>query len=139
MSPLILQSAARILQPLMLLVALFFLLRGHHQPGGGFVGGLVASAAYALQSMAFGVSTARQALRVDPRTLIGVGLLLSMAVALAPLLLQERFFESLHFESTLLGVGSVELSSSMVFDVGVFMVVAGAALTVFFALEETDR
>ena len=71
----ILQTAARLLMPLLLLFAVFLLLRGHNEPGGGFVGGLVVAAAFVLYSLAFGVEAARRAVLVRPSTLLGVGLL----------------------------------------------------------------
>ena len=52
--------------PLLLLFAVFLLLRGHNQPGGGFVGGLVVAASFVLYSIAFGVDAARRALLVRP-------------------------------------------------------------------------
>src|SRR5690606_2213579 len=70
----IFQTAARLLMPLLLVFSVFLFLRGHNQPGGGFVGGLVAAAAFALFGMAFGFERARQALLVSPLTLLGVGL-----------------------------------------------------------------
>ena len=51
----IFRTAARLLMPLLLLFSVFLLLRGHNEPGGGFVGGLVAAAAFALYAIAFGV------------------------------------------------------------------------------------
>ena len=57
--------------PLLLLFAVFLLLRGHNEPGGGFVGGLVAAAAFALYAIAYGVERARRALLVKPLTLLG--------------------------------------------------------------------
>ena len=67
----ILQTATRLLMPLLLLFAVFLLLRGHNQPGGGFVGGLVVAASFVLYSMAFGVAASRRALLVRPATLLG--------------------------------------------------------------------
>ena len=69
----ILTTATRYLVPLMLLFSLFVLYRGHNQPGGGFVGGLVASAAFALYTIAYNVQEARKALKVSPRGLIAAG------------------------------------------------------------------
>jgi multicomponent Na+:H+ antiporter subunit B len=66
-----------VLLPVMLLLSLVVLVRGHNEPGGGFVGGLLAAAGFALYAMAFGIGDARRLLRRDPRTLIGVGLLLA--------------------------------------------------------------
>ena len=70
--------------PLLLLFAVFLLLRGHNEPGGGFVGGLVAAAAFALYVIAFGVERARRALLVQPMTLLGVGLCSSPCSAACP-------------------------------------------------------
>ena len=69
----ILQTATRVLMPLLLLFAVFLLLRGHNQPGGGFVGGLVVASSFVLYSIAFGVDAGRRALLVTPSTLLGVG------------------------------------------------------------------
>ena len=75
----IFRTAARLLMPLLLLFSVFLLLRGHNEPGGGFVGGLVAAAAFALYVIAYGVERARQALLVKPLTLLGAGLLIALA------------------------------------------------------------
>lgn len=136
MTSLILQTASRALQPLMLFVSVFLLLRGHDHPGGGFVGGLVAAAAYGLQSMAFGVQAARETLRVDPRTFIGCGGLLALLAALLPLAFGEPFFTSLWVELQVPRTGAVELGSPLAFDLGVYLVVLGAALAILFSLEE---
>jgi len=63
----------RLLLPLLLMFSVFLLLRGHNEPGGGFVGGLMAATGFALFSIAFGSETARRILRIDPLALIGVG------------------------------------------------------------------
>ena len=67
--------------PLLLLFAMFLLWRGHNEPGGGFVGGLVAAAAFSLYAIAYGVERARRALLVEPMTLLGAGLLVALVAA----------------------------------------------------------
>ena len=62
----ILSTATRYLLPLLLMFSIFLLLRGHNEPGGGFVGGLVAGAALALYAMALGLPSARQVLGIEP-------------------------------------------------------------------------
>lgn len=136
MTSIILRTASRLLQPLMLFVSVFLLLRGHHEPGGGFVGGLVAAAAFGLHSMAFGVRSARRMLRIDPRTLIGSGSVLALATAFMPLLLEKPFFTAVWMAAPLPGVGIIELGSPLAFDAGVYLVVLGATLAILFALEE---
>lgn len=136
MSSLILQTAARLLQPLMLFVSVFLLLRGHDHPGGGFVGGLVAAAAFGLQIMAFGARAAWDAMKVEPRSLMGWGLVLAISAGGLPLLTGRALFSSLWLRSDVPGFGVVELGTPLAFDLGVYLVVAGATLSVLFALEE---
>ena len=78
----ILQTATRVLMPLLLLFAVFLLLRGHNEPGGGFVGGLVVAASFVLYSIAFGVDAARRALLVRPVDAARRGLLVALASGL---------------------------------------------------------
>ena len=87
----ILQTATRVLMPLLLLFAVFLLLRGHNQPGGGFVGGLVVASSFVLYSIAFGVDAARRALLVTPSTLLGVGLLVALTSGLAGVVMGQPF------------------------------------------------
>ena len=87
MKSLILRTATRFLMPLLLLFAVFLLLRGHNEPGGGFVGGLVVSAAFVLYAIAYGVDAGRRALLVDPSTLLSVGLLVALVSAIPGVLL----------------------------------------------------
>lgn len=131
----ILQTASRFLMPLLLLFAVFLLLRGHNQPGGGFIGGLVVASSFVLYSIAFGVDAARRALLVRPSTLLGIGLLVALASGL-PGVVDGRPFMSAVW--TTIGTGSsvIDLGSPLVFDVGVFLAVIGVVLTIVFTLAE---
>ena len=124
------RTAARLLMPLLLLFSVFLLLRGHNEPGGGFVGGLVAAAAFALYAIAFGVKQARQALLVKPMTLLGGGLLLALVSGLPAVLRGQPFLTALWVP------GSLPLGTPALFDVGVFLVVAGVVLMMIFSLAE---
>ncbi len=126
----IFQTAARLLMPLLLLFSLFLLLRGHNEPGGGFVGGLVAAAAFALYSIAFGVERARRALLVKPLTLLGAGLLTALSSGI-PAALRGQPFMTAQWAREPMSVGTPAL-----FDVGVFLVVAGVVLMMIFSLAE---
>jgi multicomponent Na+:H+ antiporter subunit B len=79
MVSLILATAARVVQPLLLLFSIFVLVRGHNAPGGGFAGGLVAAIAFTLIVIAYDAEMARRSLRVDPRHVFAVGLLVAGA------------------------------------------------------------
>lgn len=135
MNSIILRTATRFLMTLLILFSIFLLLRGHNEPGGGFVGGLVAAAAYILHALAFDVSATRAALRVAPRTLIGLGLLLAVGSGLLPLLLGRPFLTALWWDVPL-GAGVLELGTPLIFDTGVYVAVLGVALTIMLALAE---
>jgi multisubunit Na+/H+ antiporter MnhB subunit len=132
----ILQTAARLLMPLLLLFAIFLLLRGHNQPGGGFVGGLVVAASFVLYSIAFGVAAARRALLVHPSRLLGIGLLVALVSGLPGPMTGRPFMTAVW---TTVGGGSttLDIGTPLIFDIGVFLAVIGVVLTIVFTLAET--
>ena len=134
----ILQTATRFLMPLLLLFAVFLLLRGHNEPGGGFVGGLVVASAFVLYSIAYGVSASRRALLVDPATLLGVGLLVAAGSGVPALLFGLPFMTA---SWTKIGTGpvAVDVGTPLVFDLGVFLAVIGVVLTIVFTLGDVER
>jgi multicomponent Na+:H+ antiporter subunit B len=134
MISLILSSAARFLLPLMVLFSFFLLLRGHNEPGGGFVGGLVVSSAYALYALAFGVADAKRILRIDPMVFIGLGLLVAVSSGLVSLALGIPFMTGVWAEFDVPVFGKV--GTPLVFDFGVYFVVLGITLTIIFSLME---
>ena len=131
----ILQTAARLLMPLLLLFAVFLLLRGHNQPGGGFVGGLVVAASFVLYSIAFGVDAARRALLVRPSTLLGVGLLVALVSGLPAVVAGHAFMTAL-WTTVIAGTMVIAIGTPLVFDVGVFLAVIGVVLTIVFTLAD---
>jgi multicomponent Na+:H+ antiporter subunit B len=134
---LILKTATRLLLSLMLLFSFFILLRGHNEPGGGFIGGLIAASAFALHSIAFGPAALRQLLKFDPKSIAGAGLLCALAAGLSSAVLGDAFLKAewLHLGT---GENAFHVGSPLVFDLGVFLVVIGAVLTIVLALEEED-
>jgi multicomponent Na+:H+ antiporter subunit B len=135
MTSTILQTATRVLMPLLLLFAVFLLLRGHNQPGGGFVGGLVVASSFVLYSIAFGVAAGRRALVVRPATLLGVGPLVALTSGL-PAVISGRPFMTALWTEVPLGRTTVAVGTPLVFDVGVFLAVIGVVLTIVFTLSE---
>lgn len=129
-----LRTAADYLLPLLLLFSVFVLLRGHYLPGGGFVGGLIASIAFVLHSFAYSTRETKQLFRRDPFFLIPVGLSLTFISAILPAFAGESFLSALWFAESLEVIGSV--SSALFFDVGVYIVVVGVVLTILFTISE---
>jgi multicomponent Na+:H+ antiporter subunit B len=133
---LIVQTAARLLTPLMLLFSVFVLLRGHNHPGGGFAGGLMAASAFALHAVAFSVPAVRQKLRVDPHFLIGFGLVTAAASGLLALALGLPFLTAQWMTIAIPGFGNLAIGTPLLFDVGVFLVVLGVTLLIILSLAE---
>ncbi len=138
MTSLILRTMVRLLLPLLLMFSVFLLLRGHNEPGGGFVGGLMAASGFALYSIAFGSATARRILRIDPSTLIGLGLFVAMFSGLITFWLNQPFMTGLWFKVSLGSLGKLELGTPLFFDIGVYLTVWGVTLSTIFALEEVS-
>lgn len=131
---LILRTTSRFLFTLLLLLSVFLLLRGHNEPGGGFIGALVAVGAYALFALAHGLSAARKLLPLPPLRLVGWGLLLAFLSGLPALLAGQPFMTGQWY--SLLGV---KLGSPVIFDIGVYLTVFGALLSAIFGLEDTAQ
>ncbi len=131
---LLLRIATRHLFPLLLLFSLYLLLRGHNAPGGGFVGGLTAAAAFALYLLAFGTAAARQRLRVDPRLVIGGGLLIAGVSGLPAVAGTLPFLTGVWADAPVPLIGA--FGTPLVFDVGVYLVVLGIVLLMLFTLSE---
>jgi len=134
MTSIILSTAIRFLLPLLLLFSVFMLLRGHNEPGGGFVGGLVVAAALALYALAEGAGEVRRLLNFDPRALIVAGLTLALISGILPLLIGRPFLTGLWFSSPFPVLG--HLGTPLLFDLGVYLLVAGMALLIVLSLME---
>ncbi len=121
--------------PLLLLFAVFLLLRGHNEPGGGFVAGLVVAMALVLHAGTFGIPASRRVLRVDPSRLLGGGLLVALASGL-PATLQGRPFMSAVWTTVPKSGAALDVGTPLLFDLGVCLVVIGVVLTIVFTLAE---
>jgi len=133
---LILRTATRYLMPLLLLFSVFLLFRGHNKPGGGFIAGLVAAAAFSLYAIANDVRAARALVRVEPQTLLGAGLLLALMSGLFASFGGESFLTGVWGDVHLPLIGEVALGTPLFFDIGVYFVVIGVALMDVFTLAE---
>lgn len=137
MNTLIFRTVAPAIVALMLVFSVYVLLRGHNEPGGGFIGGLIAAAAIALYGIAAGVERVRRSLHVHPVTLAGFGLLLAGGAGFlsygrdVPYLTGLWLF--LNIDDT-----EIALSTPMLFDIGVYFVVFGTVSAVALGLE-SDR
>lgn len=137
MPSVILATMARPFLVIMLAASIYILLRGHNEPGGGFIGGLIAAAAIGVFGMASGVATVRKALRVDPMAIAGFGVVMAGASGLMSLFIDAPFMTSIWLYLDI-GESVVPLSTPLFFDLGVYCVVFGTLSAIALSLE-SDR
>jgi multicomponent K+:H+ antiporter subunit A len=126
--PMMLVAASRIILPLSLTVGIYLFLRGHNQPGGGFVAALVVAIAFLVQYLAAGFDWSDARRRFGEHQLIAWGVLVAMATGLAAMLFGAPFLTSAFDYFHLPLIGTFELASAMLFDTGVFLTVFGAVM-----------
>jgi multicomponent Na+:H+ antiporter subunit B len=135
MNSIVLRTASRLIVGLMLLFSIFLLLRGHNEPGGGFIGALVAAAAFVLYGLSDSEASARQALHTDTRSLIAIGLLVAGASAIFPVIFGKPFLTGMWGDFRIFGA-EIALGTPVFFDIGVYIAVIGVTLTILLAMEE---
>ncbi len=129
MDSVILRTVTRFLYPLLIILSLVVLYRGHNLPGGGFIGGLIAASAVMLRVLAVGWDEIRASRFLKPLTLMQSGLILACLSALLGLLVKQILFKALWLPTWYLPViGKLKLGTPILFDIGVYMVVLGFAL-----------
>jgi len=139
MSSLILSTATRLLMPLIILLSIFVFYRGHNEPGGGFIGGLLAATAFALLEKAEGLERARRALYFRPQSLAAFGLGCAVISGLWGAFTYGYFLKGVWPFLTIAEDGSksgLPIGSIFLFDLGVYLVVLGTVCGILFALEE---
>lgn len=136
MGTLILKTATRLLVGLILVFSVYLLLRGHHSPGGGFAGALVAGTGFALFAISEGAPAVRRALRIDPRLLTAFGLLVALGAGAAAAIRSASFLTGQWWGGGASAGAHPVIGTPLVFDVGVYLTVLGSILTLVLALEE---
>ncbi|MGB0497114.1 MAG: MnhB domain-containing protein [Rubricella sp.] len=139
MNSIILTTATRALVPVLVVMSFAVLLRGHNDPGGGFIGGLLAALAVALLEKAHGPAEARRWLRLDPLAIAGAGLAAAILAGFWGAVVHGAFLTGVW---PFYGPGpsgsneGVPAGSILLFDLGVYLVVVGAVSAILIALEE---
>src|SRR5690606_38680578 len=130
----ILKTATSYLFPILLLVSVFILLRGHYHPGGGFVGGLIAAIAFVLHGFTHGTENTLKLMRYHPAVLIPAGLALATLSMFAPVLTGLPAMTGLWLDEPIPVIGMI--GSALFFDLGVYLVVIGVVLTILFTITQ---
>jgi multicomponent Na+:H+ antiporter subunit A len=114
----VLRVTQRVLAPGIVVLSAYLLWRGHNDPGGGFIAALVGGAGVALAQLPRSVPTVPWLLRPEP--LVSIGVIVAGAAGLVGYL-DGAFLRPLKTELPVVG----SLTSSLVFDVGVYLAVVG--------------
>jgi multicomponent K+:H+ antiporter subunit A len=137
--PLMMVVATRVMMPISLMVGAYIFLRGHNEPGGGFIAGLIVAIAFLMQYMASGFAWAEARQRVTYHATIGVGVLVATVTGAGAWLAGRPFLTSdygyLHFPP----IEEFEWATAMAFDVGVFLTVVGAVMLALNSLSSMAR
>ena len=133
MQSVILKTATRLMVGMILVFAVYLLLRGHHEPGGGFIAALVAGTGFALFAIAEGARKVRLAIRLRPAIIALLGLSLAIIAGLPAVFASRPFLTGIWWN-----LGSkLSVGTPLIFDIGVFLAVLGASLAILLTLEES--
>lgn len=134
----ILKSVTRVAVVIIFTFSIYLFLNGHHQPGGGFIGGLSTAAAIVLLYLSFGIEKVRENIRIDFKKLAAIGVLIAVGTGMAGAVFGKPFLFQIFGHVDLPIFGDTELASAMVFDTGVALAVIGTAVVIILGISE-DR
>ena len=137
MSTIIFRSAVRVAAALIVLFSLHLMLRGHNMPGGGFIAGLMFSAAIVLEYLAFGIQGVKRFAR-SLHYIFGAGLAIVLVTGTASMAFGHAFLRSAWVTVTAGAYGPIQIASGLAFDFGVFCVVVGVTMTILTLLGEEE-
>ncbi len=132
--PMMMVVVTRVLMPIAIVVGLYIFLRGHNQPGGGFVAGLVIAIALLMQYMASGFAWTQARQRIEYHTMIGLGVVIAGLTGAGAWLFGRPFLTSAYTYINLPPIEEFELATAMLFDLGVFLTVLGAVMLMLYSL-----
>ncbi|MBB6286653.1 MULTISPECIES: monovalent cation/H+ antiporter subunit A [unclassified Pseudomonas] len=124
----------RLLLPIALVVSFYLFMRGHNQPGGGFVAGLVMSVAFILQYMVAGTQWVEAQMSLRPMRWMGFGLFSATLTGIGALFVGYPFLTTHTWHFSLPLLGDIHIASALFFDVGVYAMVVGSTLLMLTAL-----
>lgn len=135
---LILQFTAKIVFFMIIFFAVHIFFAGHYTPGGGFVGGLLASSAIVLLVVAFDLETVKNLIPINFIYVVGCGLMISLLTASTSMFMGKPFFTHFYDTYTLPLIGKTSLHTAALFDLGVFLVVVGVTMTIIQTIGEDE-
>ena len=132
----ILQTVTIVAVFIILTFSIHLFIGGHHNPGGGFVGGLAVVSAFTLLLLAFDVKTLREGFPVNFEALAIVGVLIAVCTGMSSFIFNEPFLNQTFGEINLPILGKTEFATAVIFDTGVSLAVLGTALSIINTISE---
>ncbi|KAB2331122.1 Na(+)/H(+) antiporter subunit B [Cytobacillus depressus] len=121
---------------IILTFSIYLFFGGHHNPGGGFIGGLSVAAGLVLLFLAFDIETVRKNIPIDFKKMAGFGVLIAVLTGVSSLFFGEPFLNQTFGHFHLPIFGETELATAVLFDVGVALAVIGTAITIILSISE---
>ncbi|WP_306044458.1 monovalent cation/H+ antiporter subunit A [Nioella sp. MMSF_3534] len=137
--PMMMVVATRVMMPIAIVVGAYIFLRGHNQPGGGFVAGLVIAIALLMQYMASGFAWTQERQRMEYHTMIGLGVVIAGLTGVGSWLFGRPFLTSDFTYIHLPPIEEFEVATAMLFDLGVFLTVLGGVMLMLYSLSRIAR
>ena len=137
-SNLIIHSVLRPLAIIITMFSFYLLFTGHNAPGGGFVAGLTSAACLVLIYVNFGSSIIRKKITFDFKYLIAIGLACTMILGLGSVFFGFPFLTQTFGEITFPFFGTVNFSTSLIFDIGIFLIVTGSCITIITSIGQSE-
>ena len=134
----ILQTATKVVSLIIVLFSIRLFFSGHYYAGGGFVGGLMTSAAIVLILIAYDLKTVRTMLPINFRILIAIGLLTAVGTGLIAVFQGDPFLTHYYGYFDLPILGKTSLHTAALFDLGVYLVVVGVTMTIIQTIGESE-
>jgi monovalent cation:proton antiporter len=130
----ILQTVTKSVAFIILTFSVFLFFAGHHNPGGGFIGGLMTASALVLFYLAYDMKTMNKVLPFDFKLLTACGLLIAVGTGLGSFFFQVPFLSHTFGHVVLPLIGDIELATAMLFDLGVYFTVVGVTMTIILSI-----
>lgn len=134
----IIRSVTKVAVVIIFTFAINLFISGHHNPGGGFIGGLAFSAGLVLLFLTFDIETVRKNLPLDFKVVAAIGVLIAVLTGVGGMLFGKEFLTQAFGYFELPVFGKTELASAVLFDVGVALAVIGTSLTIIMSIGD-DR
>lgn len=135
MKTIILATAIKLLMPLFFIFSLYLLFRGHNDPGGGFIGGLIGSIGFVFYTMTYGPKETKRKYKINAMAIMATGLLVAGISGMVSVFFGDPFLTAIWADNYLPFIGRP--STPLVFDIGVYILVIGIVLKITLTMSET--